>query len=103
MARRYSRFMRAMLVIGISFGHTASHSPSFEQLPKPSASWRWTIAITRAVRSGCPCGSNARWLTLAEVKSAADAFLQAATQAPQPIQAAESIALSDAVFGTRIA
>jgi hypothetical protein len=39
-ARRYSRFMRAMLVIGISFGQTASHSPSFEQLPKPSASWR---------------------------------------------------------------
>ena len=27
-----------MLVIGISFGQTASHSPSFEQLPKPSAS-----------------------------------------------------------------
>ena len=34
----YSRVIRAMFEIGISFGHTASHSPSFEQLPKPSAS-----------------------------------------------------------------
>ena len=32
------RVMRAMFEIGISFGQTASHSPSFEQLPKPSAS-----------------------------------------------------------------
>ncbi len=46
-ALKYSRFIRAMLVIGISFGHTASHSPSFEQLPNPSASWRSTIAVTR--------------------------------------------------------
>ena len=45
--RRYSRFMRAMFVIGISFGQTASHSPSFEQLPNPSASWRSTIATAR--------------------------------------------------------
>src|SRR5262249_56045811 len=35
-ARKYSRVMRAMFEIGISFGHTASHSPSFEQLPNPS-------------------------------------------------------------------
>ena len=34
----YSRVIFAMLEMGISFGHTASHSPSFEQLPKPSAS-----------------------------------------------------------------
>jgi hypothetical protein len=40
---------------------------------------------------------------LAEVKRAAEAFLQAATQAPQPMQAAESIALSAAVLGTRMA
>jgi len=37
-ALKYSRFIRAMLVIGISFGQTASHSPSFEQLPNPSLS-----------------------------------------------------------------
>ena len=100
---RYSRFIRAMLVIGISFGQTASHSPSFEQLPKPSASCRSTIARRAPSRSTCPCGSSARWLTLAEVKSAAEAFLQAATQAPQPMQAAESIACSTTCFGIRIA
>src|SRR5688572_12583596 len=102
-ARKYSRFIRAMFVIGISFGQTASHSPSFEQLPNPSASWRSTMATTRAARSGWPCGRRARWLIFADVKSAADAFLHAATQAPHAIQAAESIALSAAVFGTRIA
>ena len=33
----------------------------------------------------------------------ADAFLQAATQAPQPMQAAESIAVSATSFGIRMA
>ena len=51
-ARTYSRVIRAMLEIGISFGQTASHSPSFEQLPKPSASACSTIATTRAVALG---------------------------------------------------
>ena len=37
-APTYSRVMRAIFEMGISFGHTASHSPSFEQLPNPSAS-----------------------------------------------------------------
>jgi hypothetical protein len=46
-ALRYSRFIRAMFVIEITFGHTASHSPSFEQLPNPSASWRSIIATAR--------------------------------------------------------
>ena len=45
----YSRVMRAMFEIGISFGQTASHSPSFEQLPKPSASAWSIIATTRRV------------------------------------------------------
>ena len=44
-ARTYSRVIFAMLEIGISFGHTASHSPSFEQLPNPSAS-AWPIIFT---------------------------------------------------------
>src|SRR5262245_2051470 len=95
--------MRAMLVIGISLGQTASHSPSLEQLPKPSASWRCTIAATRVCRSTWPCGRSPRWLILADVNNAAEAFLQAATQAPQPMQAAESIACSAVGFGIRIA
>ena len=36
-----------MLEIGISFGHTASHSPSFEQLPNPSSS-AWSIITVDA-------------------------------------------------------
>src|SRR5687768_6071328 len=92
-----------MLVIGISFGHTASHSPSFEQLPNPSASWRSTILTTRVWRSTSPCGSRPRWLTFADVNSAADAFLHAATHAPHPMQAAESIAFSATALGMRIA
>ena len=51
---KYSRFIRAMLVIEISFGQTASHSPSFEQLPNPSASCRSTIATTRALAFDLP-------------------------------------------------
>jgi SAM-dependent methyltransferase len=46
-ALMYSRVMRAMFEIGISFGHTASHSPSFEQLPNPSLSACAIIAVTR--------------------------------------------------------
>ena len=84
----YSRFIRAMPAIEISFGQTASHSPSFEQLPKPSSSMRSTMAVTRRSRSGCPCGSAPRCAILAEVKSAADAFLHAATQAPQAMHCA---------------
>ncbi len=37
-AFRYSRYIRAMLLMEIPLGHTASHSASFEQLPNPSAS-----------------------------------------------------------------
>ena len=40
---------------------------------------------------------------MADVKSAADAFLQAATQAPQPMHAAESIACSTVSFEIRMA
>ena len=91
----YSRFIRAMLAIEISFGQTASHSPSFEQLPNPSASCRSTIAIAQAFHAQVALRQQrAVRLTLAAVKEAANAFLQAATQSPQPIQAAESIACS---------
>ncbi len=41
-----------------------------------------------------------RWETLAATKSMAEAFLQTATQAPQPMHAAASIADSAVGFGT---
>src|SRR5436853_3676659 len=99
----YSRVIRAMLEIGISFGHTASHSPSFEQLPKPSASACATIAATRRARSGLPWGRIASCEILAPTKRWADAFLHAATHAPQPMHAAESMATSAMSFGIGIA
>src|SRR4030095_4829064 len=85
------------------FGQTASHSASFEQDPKPSWSIRSTIATTRAGRSVWPWGRWARWAILADVNSAADAFLHAATQAPHPMHCAASMARSALVLGTRIA
>ena len=69
------------------FGQTASHSPSFEQEPKPSMSIRSPMLSTRVVRLVWPCGSRALCVIFADVKSAAEAVLQAATQATQPIQA----------------
>ena len=102
-ALKYSRFIRAMLVIEISFGHTASHSPSLEQLPNPSASWRSTIFDDPHGRSTWPWGSRDRWLIFADVNNAADAFLHAATHAPQPMHTAESIACSTVSFGISMA
>ena len=60
-------------------------------------------ADNAGVRSTWPCGRRARWLILAEVNSAADAFLHAATHAPQPIQTAESMASSTTGCGIRMA
>src|SRR6185312_8264711 len=94
--------MRLMLVIFISLGHSASQAPVLVQLPKPSASICATMACTRLQRSGCPCGSIASWVTLADTNNIADAFLQAATQAPQPMQVAELKASSAMIFGIGI-
>jgi len=48
----YSRRMRAMFEIEMSFGHTASHSASFEQLPNPISSLDgWTCEVRGATRS----------------------------------------------------
>jgi hypothetical protein len=41
-------------------------------------------------RLGATWGSRASWLTLELTKSMAEPFLQAATQAPQPMQVAQS-------------
>ena len=48
------------------------------------------VAAPGVSRSGWPCGSRPRWVTLAAVNSIAEPFGQAATQAPQPMQAAAS-------------
>ena len=95
--------MKEMTSIGISFGQTASHSPSFVQLPKPSASICSTIAQHAVVALRLALRQQARCETFAAVKSIAEAFLHAATQAPQPMQAAESMAASASAFGTRMA
>ncbi|MNT84505.1 hypothetical protein D3C72_2245230 [compost metagenome] len=87
----------------MSLGHAASQAPVVVQAPKPSASIAPTIRKTRSLRSTCPCGNKAMCETFADVKRAADAFLQAATQAPQPMQVADDIASSESAFGTKIA
>ena len=88
-----------MLLNLMFFGHSAAHAPVLVQLPKPSSSILATIAFTRRFASVLPCGRRANWLTLAETKSIAEPFLQAATQAPQPTQVAESIASSATSLG----
>src|SRR5690606_21504065 len=75
-------------------GHSISHAPVLEQFPKPSKSICRTIFNTLSVASTCPCGKRANCETLAEVNNIALAFLQAATQAPHPMQTAASKALS---------
>ena len=101
-ARAYSRFSFAIKLALISAGQTASHSYVFVQFPKPSASIALTMFTTRLVRSGEPWGKSARWETLAAVKSMAEAFGHAAAHAPQPMQAAASIARSESDLGTKI-
>src|SRR5690606_41264961 len=44
-----------------------------------------TIALALLAASTLPCGSKASWLTLADTNNMAEPFLQAATQAPQPM------------------
>ena len=73
------------------------------QLPKPSSSILATMACTLLAASGFPCGNSAIWDTFADTNSMAEAFLHAATQAPQPMQEAESMASSALYFGIGIA
>ncbi len=95
--------MRAMNSTRMPLGQAASHSPWLVQVPKPSASICATMSRTRSQRSGWPWGSRASCETLAETKSMAEAFGQAATQAPQPMQAAASMARSAFSLGTGMA
>src|SRR5690606_433112 len=62
-----------------------------------------TIALALLAASTLPCGSKASWLTLADTNNMAEPFLQAATQAPQPMHDAASIASSAASLGIGIA
>src|ERR1700749_5245157 len=95
--------MREILVSVISLGHSASQAPVLVQLPKPSSSICATMACTRLQRSGWPCGNSAICDTLADTNSIAEAFLHAATQAPQPIQVAELKASSAITLGIGVA
>src|SRR5258708_31630317 len=87
----------------ISLGQTASQEPVTVQLPNPSASICLTMCRTRRSFSALRWGSRLRCDAFAATKSIAEAFLQTATHAPQPMQAAASIAESAAVFGIGIA
>ena len=53
-ALKNSRFIRAMLEMEISLGHSASHSLSLEQFPKQSSSIFRTMARARWAASGLP-------------------------------------------------
>src|SRR5690606_17096177 len=99
LAVRYSRFIRAILVSLIPTGHSASQAPVLVQLPKPSASIWSTMACARLYRSVWPWGNKAYCDILADTNSMAEEFLQAATQAPQPMQVADSNASSATTFG----
>ena len=55
-----------------------------------------------AIFKAIPSGSALSWVTFAAVNSMAAALGQAATQAPQPMHAAASIAVAAASFGTRM-
>ena len=82
-------------------GQASRHSPWLVQEPKNS-SMVSTMASVRRQRSGWPWGSTLRCPSLAAVKSWAAELGQAATQAPQPMQAAASMAKSAASLGTGV-
>src|SRR5512143_3934606 len=89
-----------MLTMEISLGQVFSHSRWLEQLPNPQASIARIMPMARRAASGRPWGSRANWDTFALRKSMAEALGQAATQAPQPMQAAASMARSARSAGT---
>ena len=92
-----------MCSIEMLFGHSDSQAPVLVQFPNPSSSILATMAFARRAASIFPCGRRANWETLAATKSIAEEFLQVAAQAPQPIQAAASIASSAAGLAIGIA
>src|ERR1044072_2087767 len=93
--------MITMFSMEMRLGQAASHSPWRVQLPKYS-SMRSTMSAVRASRSAWPGGSRLRWATWAAVNSWAAPLGQAATQAPQPMQAAASEAAAATGLGTGV-
>lgn len=91
-----------MFSTSIFWGHSTLQASVLVQFPKPSKSIWTTIFNTLSLRSTIPWGSLAKWLTFAAENSAALAFLQIATQAPHPIQAAALKAFSAIWCGIRI-
>src|SRR6266478_2120496 len=89
-ARTTSRLSRAMNSSGIPFGHTASHSPWFEQPPNASRRMAATMFSVRSSRSGCPCGTTLRWVTFAEVNSMAAAVWHPVDE--EPARSADALA-----------
>ncbi len=79
-----------MLARETDFGHSAAQAPVLVQLPKPNSSIFATIAFARRAASTLPCGKRANWLTLADTKSIAEPFLQAAAQAARGGQPAKA-------------
>jgi len=57
-ALKNSLFIRAILAMEISLGHSASHPLSLEQLPKRSSSILRTMASARLAASGRPWGKS---------------------------------------------
>ena len=94
-----------MCSIDTCLGHSYSQAPVLVQPPKPSASICAVMARTRSTASTRPWGRRERCETLAATKSMAEEFLHAATQAPQPMQAAASKARSASArrMGTELA
>src|SRR5690554_5614680 len=101
-ALKNSRFILAILLCLIPLGHSAEQASVLVQFPNPSKSICATIFSTLSFRSTFPWGSIASWATLADTKSIAEEFLQAATQAPQAMHVAESKASSAMVLGIGI-
>src|SRR5690606_3461295 len=100
LAFKYSRFILAIFSSEIPFGHSTSQAPVLEQLPNPSSSICATIFCALREASTLPCGNKANWEIFAPTNNIAEPFLQAATQAPQPMQVAASNDLSASSFGT---
>src|SRR5262245_21205986 len=92
-----------MVSMRIPLGQAASHSAWLVHAPKPAASIAAIIRSARSDRSDWPWGRRPRCEIFAAVNSIAEALGQAATQAPQPMHAAASIARSAFSLGTGMA
>ena len=104
MALRYSRLSRAILLIEMPAGQAASHSSVTVQAAEAFFVHLGDHRRRRAFAApACPAATGPGATPWHSTKSMAEAFLQAATHAPQPMQAAAFIARSDSSCGTRIA